>query len=511
MADEEGVFRDHDAMGEKIEMSHEEVVHLTELTPEEKIIERKLRIKIDSLILPLVITVYLMNYIDRNNYASAKLQGLMTTLHMTDQDYQTGLSVLFVGYIIMQVPSNLLLNYMGRPSLYIGFFVIAWGLVSALTSQVKTFGSIVACRFILGLVEAPFFAGVLFYLSSWYTKKELAFRMSIFYAGSLLSGAFGNLIAAGILSGLAGARGMQAWQWLYIIEGSVTCFVGILIIFFLPDFPETWKLLSPEMKAVAVRRLAIDATEADADEAGGMSQWHGAKLAFTDKRTYVFALGYMCINVATGFQYFFPTLTKTLGYSNIISLLLVAPPYVFMVFASIAHNWFSDKLQKRFIFWAYPIPISMIGCIIFMTTTSFGPRYFSLFLMNYGFAMFGTIFGWIGGVLARPPAKRAAAYAFINAIGNSASIWTPYTYTATSAPYYRPALGVVLASLLVAFLLGLFLFVDLRMENKRLERMENEDTILSERDLRRLQKTAEVEGIDVAAARRLQKGFRHVL
>jgi MFS family permease len=112
----------------------------------------------------------------------------------------------------MQVPSNALLNYSGRPSWYLGFWIIVWGLVSLLTSQVKTYGEIVACRFILGFVEAPFFAGVLFYLSKWYTKSELNLRMSIFYAGSLLSGAFGSLIAAGILSGLAGAEGLAAWQ-----------------------------------------------------------------------------------------------------------------------------------------------------------------------------------------------------------------------------------------------------------------------------------------------------------
>ena len=113
----------------------------------------------------------------------------------------------------MQVPSNAMLNFSGRPSFYLGFFVTAWGLVSCLTSQVTSYGDIVACRFILGLVEAPFFAGVLFYLSKWYTKGELNLRMSIFYAGSLLSGAFGNLIAAGILKGLAGKRGLAAWQW----------------------------------------------------------------------------------------------------------------------------------------------------------------------------------------------------------------------------------------------------------------------------------------------------------
>ena len=115
----------------------------------------------------------------------------------------------------MQVPSNAVMNYVGRPSLYLGFFTCAWGLVSLLTSQVKGFGGMVACRFVLGIVEAPFFAGVLFYLSKWYTKSELNLRMSIFYSASMLSGAFGPLIAAGILSSktLVGYHGIRAWQW----------------------------------------------------------------------------------------------------------------------------------------------------------------------------------------------------------------------------------------------------------------------------------------------------------
>lgn len=240
-------------------------------------------------------------FLDRNNYAAAKLQGLEQDLSLDEAKYETGLSILFVGYILMQVPSNLLLNYMGRPSLYLGFFTTAWGLVSALTSQVSSYGGIVACRFILGLVEAPFFAGVLFYLSKWYTKKELALRMSIFYSGSLLSGAFGNLIAAGILNGLAGKRGMSAWQWLYIIEGTITVAIGLAICAVLPDFPDTWKLLSPEMKHVANRRLAIEAAEADVDDGDKMTQIKGLKLAFTDVKTYALAIAYMSLTAASGF------------------------------------------------------------------------------------------------------------------------------------------------------------------------------------------------------------------
>lgn len=99
--------------------------------------------------------------------------------------------------------------------------------------------------------------------TSRYTKGELNLRMSIFYSGSLISGAFGNLIAAGILSGLAGRDGLDAWQWLYIVEGTITVGIGIIILFVLPDFPHTWKRLSEAERHVANRRMAVEAAEAE--------------------------------------------------------------------------------------------------------------------------------------------------------------------------------------------------------------------------------------------------------
>lgn len=88
----------------------------------------------------------------RSSYTAARLQGLERDLHLSPSEYQVGLSVFFVGYVLGPIPSNLLLNYLGRPSSYIGLFGIAWGLVTLLTSQVKSYGSIAACRFVLGVV-----------------------------------------------------------------------------------------------------------------------------------------------------------------------------------------------------------------------------------------------------------------------------------------------------------------------------------------------------------------------
>jgi hypothetical protein len=192
---------------------------------------------------------------------------------------------------------------------------------------------------------------------------------------------------------------------LYIIEGAITIFVGILVMIILPDFPDTWKALSEEERHVANRRLALDAAEADIDEPGGMSQLRGIKLAFMDPKTWVLALAYHGITGAAGlvvlhwtthvhghkanllsnsFQNFFPSLAKdTFNYpNNVTNLLLAAPPYVFMVIWSLLHSLASDKVGNRFWFFMYPVPIVLTGCFIFMFAESNGARYFSLFLLT---------------------------------------------------------------------------------------------------------------------------------
>ena len=134
--------------------------------------------------------------------------------------------------LTIPVPSNLFLNKIGKPALYLPAVMCVWGVISTCTAAVQSFGGLVAVRFVLGFVEAAYFrklrtsnsgfghdanksqAGCLFFLSSWYTRKELAFRSAVLYSGSLISGAFSGLIAAGILDGMQGHLGLSAWRWL---------------------------------------------------------------------------------------------------------------------------------------------------------------------------------------------------------------------------------------------------------------------------------------------------------
>ena len=98
-----------------------------------------------------------MNYLDRNNIASARLQGLQDELDLTDREYQLCVSILFVGYLLFQVPSNLLLNKIGKPAIYLPFAMIIWGIISAATASAQSFGGLVAIRFMLGFSEAAYF------------------------------------------------------------------------------------------------------------------------------------------------------------------------------------------------------------------------------------------------------------------------------------------------------------------------------------------------------------------
>lgn len=131
----------------------------------------------------------------------------------------------------------------------------------------------------------------------------------------------------------------------------------------LPDFPDTWKSLSDEERHIANRRLAIEAGEADIDDKNKMSHLRGIKLAMTDPKTYLLALAYHATTGAAGIQNYFPTLTETITSNHVDALLLCAPPYLFMVIWSYIHSRISDRLGRRFWFFIYPLPITIIGFI----------------------------------------------------------------------------------------------------------------------------------------------------
>jgi len=177
-------------------------------------IEKSLKRKLDARC-GLFVLIYIMNYLDRNNIAAARLKGLQADLNMDYSQYATCLSILYVGYILMQVPSNIFINRIERPSLYISLVMLVWGLISTLSGVATNFAGMVCIRFFLGFTEAAFLPGALMILSKWYTRRELTVRNAILFCGNLISNAFSALIAAGVLSDMQGVLGHAAWRWLF--------------------------------------------------------------------------------------------------------------------------------------------------------------------------------------------------------------------------------------------------------------------------------------------------------
>ncbi|KAN0097392.1 Major facilitator superfamily domain containing protein [Tylopilus felleus] len=194
----------------------------------EKALLRKLDLRTAFLVL-----MYIMNYMDRNNVAAARLKGLEEDLRMSGTRFNTLISILYVGYVLMQTPSQI-----AKPSVYLSGGMSLWGVIS--------FGTGISQR---------------------YTRNELGLRMAILICGSSVSNAFGSLVASGILSLMDGALGIPAWRWLFFVEGALTLVISTVALFIIPDFPSSpasW--LTHEEHLLARLRMEEDLRDLERDQ-----------------------------------------------------------------------------------------------------------------------------------------------------------------------------------------------------------------------------------------------------
>ncbi|KAI0729320.1 MFS general substrate transporter [Fomitopsis betulina] len=445
-------------------------------TEERKKLEKKLLRKLDMR-MSILIVIYILNYIDRNNVSAARLRGFESDLHLVNQEFNTLLGILYVGYILMQVPSNMLLNYMGKPSVYLPCCMMVWGMISCLTGATKNFVGALLTRFFLGFVEAAFFPGALFLLSKWYKREELGVRTAVLSCGSLISNAFGSLMASGILDGMQGKLGHSAWRWLFFIEGALTIFVACCAIFVLPDFPSTsHRWLSPLEVKLAEQRMLEDVGVSD--EGGGVaqtSQVAGLRMAVTDWKVWCLAVALTSMVVSLSFNAFFPTLTATLGYNPTVTLLLCAPPWGFATLVAFAVTKHSDKSGERFWHIAIPLMFGIIGFIIAASTMHLAARYVSLFLMAQSYAAFITFLAWLSNSIPRPPAKRAVAIAVINAFSQLGNIAGSYIWPTGWGPTYRYSCVICIATSGFCIILCYGFKLHLEHLNHQLEKREREE------------------------------------
>ncbi|WVF68217.1 hypothetical protein IAT40_002982 [Kwoniella sp. CBS 6097] len=400
--------------------------------------EKALVRKIDKRIIPCIWVLYTLSYLDRANVGNAKTGGLEKHMNLTSDQYSIVLLVFFISYVVFEIPSNLLIARV-RPSLYLSGLCIIWGGVAALMGATHNYQQLAGVRFALGILEAGFAPGVAFYLSSWYKRYELASRFSLYYTATAVSGAFSGLLAGLITQHLDGARGIEGWRWLFIIEGIGSSFVGCFTWYFMPDWPSTTKFLSGEERILAAQRLAYDGLANTAGAQGHIGHWQAIKMVLVDWRTWIFVFLYMLCTGAQTIQYFVPTLIGALGWTGFTGQYHTIPLYACAFVFILAFCWTADYLRMKPQAITLAASMGTVFFIIVVATTKHMVQYvFIILAFGCVYALPPLILTWVPNVITQPAEKRAVAIALVNALGNSASIYGVFLWPKTDAPRYIP-------------------------------------------------------------------------
>ncbi|EKM57352.1 uncharacterized protein PHACADRAFT_119721 [Phanerochaete carnosa HHB-10118-sp] len=392
--------------------------------------ESKLYRKIDLRIMPMLTLMYVCSFLDRGNIGNAKLQGLTTQLHLVGNQYNIALALFFVPFCVVDFPASLVTKKF-RPSR-----LPSCSLEYLFLSLPNRYPQLVGVRVALGTAEAGFFPGVAWYLSIWYPRHKLQFRIGLFWGGATIAGAFSGILAYGI-SFMSGVGGKLGWSWIFILEGCFTVLVGFASLFILIDFPTNAKFLTPEERAYVIWRKTHThrfCAEYDNSLVGEEESWSFRHLweAFSDWQLWTHVLIYMSIiGPLYGISFFLP-----FGFSPASSQLLTVPPYIFATFVTVGFALLSDRTEYRFPFILAGHAMCILGFGIQISNAGFAVKYFGTFFCVAGsYAAFPGVITWLANNVAGQY-KRGAAIPLHIGFGNFAGSISSVLYRTQDAPRY---------------------------------------------------------------------------
>ncbi|RPA87820.1 MFS transporter [Ascobolus immersus RN42] len=432
--------------------------------------------RIDLHVLPILVVIYLFAFLDRVNIGNASVFGMATELKLVGNQYNVALCIFFIPYIVFEIPSNLVLKKF-PPHIFLSFCIFMFGAITVAQGFVKNYTHLLVTRFLLGFFETGIFPGAFYLLSMWYPRHASQKRFTFFFLSTALAGAFGGLLAYGI--GNIEARGLSPWRWIFILEGIMTCVVGVVSYWACPDFPEDVKWVNDEEREFIRKRLAKDVGEAQKDE---KIRLRDLSVIFTDYKFMSAALLYCFMLVPMySFAYFTPTIINGWGIKPIETQLRTVPIWFFAWLVAMAAAYLSDRRQQRFYFVLGPVIVGIVGFIILLALPDAqnpksytGVKYFALFVLQAGiFSATPIVVCWFTTNL-RTHKQRAIGSAFQIAFGNLGGILATFIFQKHHAPAYRLGYSICTGALGLAIVTAIALWIGMGWENKKFDKAEQE-------------------------------------
>jgi sugar phosphate permease len=376
--------------------------------------------KVTRRLIPFLIFCYMLAFIDRINIGFAQLQ-MKHDLSLSDTAYGLASSAFFIGYLLFEVPSNLLLQKIGARKTLCRI-MLCWGVISASTMFVHTPAQFLFVRFLLGVFEAGFAPGILLYLTYWYPPERQGRAVGMFTTGTLIAGLIAGPISSSILVPLDGVYGLRGWQWLFLLEGLPSTLVGIAAFFYITDRPADAAWLSAGEKAVIERNNSASLEKRS--EARSATRWY---TVFRDPRAFILAF---CLFTAQAGSYviFFwmPQILKGFREVTISQVgFYTMIPYLAAMVTMILWGKRSDsKLERR---WHFAIALFCAAGGFLMIVANPGSLAFTMIAFTISIsAILASIPVFWGAVFsALSPAARVAGIALIASLGSLGGLFSP--------------------------------------------------------------------------------------
>ena len=446
-------------------------------TPDE---ERRVRRKLDIKLVLFVALLYLLSFLDRSNIGNAKIAGLTKDLNLDDNQYEWLLTVFYITYILFEWMT--LCFKIFPPHIYISCCVCAWGVLASLQSLATSWAYLLVIRAFLGIGEAAF-VGIPIYLSFFFRREELAFRVGLFIAAAPLATTFASTLAWAIVR-FGDSTGIASWRLLFLVEGFPACLVAVWAWFWLPDAPNSSRWLNTRERKIATLRMRSEAAaNTSSEKAGAVSnlprhkrkfKWQEVISTLKDPKSYLTAGIFFSCNVAfSSMPVFLPTIVNAMGFSTLQSQALSAPPFLFAFAVVLVTAFISDRFKSRSVPMLFHTLLALSGYIWATVAGSFeaGPivRYLATFPICAGFFSAVTVvITWTLNNQASDEGK-GTGMAILQIIGQMGPLVGTRLYPDSAAPYFVWGNAACALAMAVAFgLTAALRFVLIRENNRRI-------------------------------------------